>query len=55
MVNEMFLAEQKWLPQLNEKEIKELTTITILKDTVPVSVPEDPALAINNRYKILGQ
>lgn len=55
MVNEMFLAEEKWLPQFDVGKCKKLTAIYIPEGTVPVSVPEDPALAINNRYKILGE
>lgn len=50
MVNEMFLAEQKWLPQFHMEDLRKLDDIMIPDDVVPVAVPEDPALAINNRY-----
>lgn len=55
MVNEMFLAEQEWLPQFNMDDLKKLDTIVIPDGVVPVDVPEDPALAINHRYSVLGQ
>lgn len=55
MVNEMFLAEKEWLPQFNIDDLKRLDTIVIPDDVVPVDVPEDPALAINHRYSVLGQ
>lgn len=50
MVNEMFLAEKQWLPQFNMNDLRKLDDISVPEDTVPVDVPEDPALAINNRY-----
>ncbi|MCR4752128.1 MAG: alpha-glucosidase/alpha-galactosidase, partial [Eubacterium sp.] len=55
MVNEMFEAEKKWLPQFNLDDLRKLDTIVIPEGTVPVDVPEDPALAINHRYSVLGQ
>lgn len=54
MVNEMFEAEKEWLPQFDLTELKQTDAIIIPEDTVPVAVPEDPALAINKRYEILG-
>lgn len=55
MVNEMFLAEKEWLPQFDMKDLKKLDTIVIPDDVVPAEVPEDPALAINHRYSVLGK
>lgn len=55
MVNEMFEAEKEWLPQFDLKDLRKLDTIAVPEDTVPVDVPEDPALAINHRYSVLGQ
>ncbi len=55
MVNEMFEAEKEWLPQFNLDDLRKLDTIVIPEGTVPVDVPEDPALAINHRYSVLGQ
>ena len=37
-----------------EKGSRKVDDIEIPKDVVPVEVPEDPALAINERYKVLG-
>lgn len=54
MVNEMFIAEKEWLPQFDLEKLKNVDTISIPDDIVPVDVPEDPALAINKRYEILG-
>ena len=45
----MFNAEKKWLPQFSET-LKELPDINVPEGTVGVSVPEDPALAINSRF-----
>ena len=55
MVNEMFLAEKEWLPQFNLNDLRKLDDIVIPEGTIGVDVPEDPALAINHRYSILGQ
>lgn len=55
MVNEMFMAEKKWLPQFDLSKLRKVDAITIPKDVIPVDVPEDPALAINHRYEILGK
>lgn len=54
MVNEMFLAEKEWLPQFDLSKLRTVAYIAIPADVVPVAVPEDPALAINKRYEILG-
>lgn len=54
MVNEMFLAEKEWLPQFDLSGLRKVDDIKIPEDIVPVAVPEDPALAINKRYEILG-
>jgi alpha-galactosidase len=55
MVNEMFEAEKEWLPQFDLSKLRNVDTIRIPSDVVPAQVPEDPALAINHRYQILGQ
>lgn len=54
MVAEMFNAEKKWLPQFSET-LKELPDINVPEGTVGVSVPEDPALAINSRFAKLAE
>ena len=54
MVNEMFRAEEEWLPQFDLSKLRDIKDIQIPEDVVPVAVPEDPALAINKRYEILG-
>ena len=54
MVNEMFEAEKEWLPQFGISKLRTIDTVHIPDDVVPVEVPEDPALAINKRYEILG-
>ena len=54
MVYEMFEAEAEWLPQFDLSKLRKVDDIEIPKDVVPVEVPEDPALAINERYKVLG-
>lgn len=54
MVNEMFLAEKEWLPQFDLSGLRKVDDIKIPEDVVPAAVPEDPALAINKRYEILG-
>ncbi len=53
-VNEMFLTEKEWLPQFDLSGLRKVDDITVPEDVVPVAVPEDPALAINKRYEILG-
>ncbi len=55
MVAEMFEAEAQWLPQFEGKMLKRLKDIDVPADTVPVPVPEDPALAINGRFAKLAQ
>lgn len=55
MVNEMFLAEKEWLPQFDLRDLRKLDTIVVPADTVPVPVPEDPALAIDHRFKVPGE
>lgn len=55
MVAEMFEAERKWLPQFENKVFDAFPDIDIPADTVPVSVPEDPALAINKRFARLAE
>ena len=50
MVAEMFEAQAQWLPQFEGKALKRLKDIEIPEGTVPVPVPEDPALAINGRF-----
>lgn len=54
MVNEMFLAEEKWLPQFDLSKLREVPTIEIPEGTIAHDVPEDPALAINHRFAVLG-
>lgn len=54
MVNEMFIAEKEWLPQFDVDKLRTVDTIKMPEDVVPVAVPEDPALAINKRYEVLG-
>lgn len=55
MVGEMFEAEAKWLPQFAGKKLKAVEDIDVPADTVPVPVPEDPALAINGRFAKLAE
>lgn len=55
MVAEMFEAEAQWLPQFEGKKLRTVEDIDVPADTVPVPVPEDPALAINNRYAKLAE
>ena len=55
MVGEMFEAEAKWLPQFEGKKLKVVEDIDVPADTVPVPVPEDPALAINSRFGKLAE
>ena len=37
------------------KEIRDMVNEMFLADTVPVPVPEDPALATYHRFKVLGE
>lgn len=55
MVAEMFEAEAQWLPQFEGKTFKRLNDIDVPADTVPMPVPEDPALAINGRFAKLAE
>ena len=55
MVAEMFEAEAQWLPQFAGKKLKVVEDIDVPADTVPVPVPEDPALAINSRFGKLAE
>ena len=47
---EMLEAQRAWLPQFEGKKLRPLGNISTPKGTVGVSVPLDPALAINNRF-----
>ena len=55
MVAEMFEAQAEWLPQFEGRQLKRLNAIEVPEGTVPVPVPEDPALAINNRFAKLAE
>ena len=55
MTIEMFEAESEWLPEFKNKPLKKIKDIYVPKDTTGVSVPQDPALAINNRFSKLGE
>jgi len=55
MVREMFEAEAQWLPQFAGKELHAIEDINVPAGTAGVAVPEDPALAINNRFAKLAQ
>ncbi len=55
MVREMFEAEREWLPQFEGKELKAVEEIDVPEGTVAVPVPEDPALAINQRFAKLAE
>ena len=55
MVQEMFEAEKKWLPQFEGKSLRKAEHIEIPEGTVPREVPLDPALAINNRFSKLAE
>jgi alpha-galactosidase len=50
MTAEMLAAQREWLPQFAGKKLRPLGNIATPKGTVGVSVPLDPALAINNRF-----
>ena len=55
MVAELFEAEAEWLPQFQGAPLKRLEDVRVPEGTVPVPVPEDPALAINNRFAKLAE
>lgn len=55
MVGELFAAQEKWLPQFAGKPLRSFEEIDVPADTVPVPVPEDPALAINKRFAKLAE
>jgi alpha-galactosidase len=50
MVREMIDTEAKWLPQFGGKRLASVPVISIPVNTVPVQVPQDPALAIAGRF-----
>jgi len=54
MTAEMFAAEAEWMPEFNKKSLKIIKDIPIPEGTVGAPVPQDPALAINNRFGKLG-
>ncbi len=53
MCGEMLLAQRKWLPQFEGKDIRPVPAIHIPSGCLPVAVPLDPALAINKRFATL--
>ena len=55
MTAELFEAQKEWLPQFQGKTLKRLNDIVVPEGTVPVPVPEDPALAINQRFSKLAE
>ena len=54
MVIEMFEAEAQWMPEFSKKSLKKIKDINVPQGTVGAPVPQDPALAINNRFGKLG-
>jgi len=54
MTIEMFEAEAKWMPEFGKKTLKKIKDIDVPEGTVGAPVPQDPALAINNRFGKLG-
>ena len=54
MVADMFEAEAQWLPEFAGKAPKKIKDIKIPAGTAGAPVPQDPALAINNRFGKLG-
>ena len=54
MVIEMFEAEAQWMPEFSKKSLKKISDINVPEGTVGAPVPQDPALAINNRFGKLG-
>ncbi|MCL2159361.1 MAG: alpha-galactosidase [Oscillospiraceae bacterium] len=55
MTAEMFAAEAKWMPEFCTKTLKKISDIEVPEGTVGAPVPQDPALAINNRFGKLGE
>ncbi len=53
MCGEMLLAQRRWLPQFEGKDIRPVAAIHIPAGCLPVAVPLDPALAINKRFATL--
>ncbi len=53
MAIEMYKVEKEYLPQFDEKRIKEVPHIEIPEGTKGVEVPLDPALAIAHRFEEL--
>jgi alpha-galactosidase len=47
---EMLEAQRQWLPYLEGESIRPTPTIIIPESCQPVDVPQDPALAISNRF-----
>jgi len=54
MVIEMFEAEAEWMPEFSKKKLKKIIDINVPEGTIGAPVPQDPALAINNRFGKLG-
>jgi len=54
MTIEMFEAEAKWMPEFGKKALHKISDIHVPAGTVGAPVPQDPALAINNRFGKLG-
>jgi len=54
MAIEMLEAESKWLPQFRGRKPRPTPIIAIPKNTRPVDVPLDPALAIAHRFTRLA-
>lgn len=50
MTAEMLEAQREWLPQFKGRSLRKLGAIATPPGTKGVSVPLDPALAINNRF-----
>ena len=56
MATEMLEAQRAWLPEFGGRSIRPTPTISIPPDVVPVEVPLDPALAIQQRFgKLVSQ
>ena len=55
MTEEMLEAEREWLPQFEGRKLRPAPAISITKDTKPVTVPLDPALAIVHRFGQLAE
>ncbi|MCL2813207.1 MAG: alpha-galactosidase [Oscillospiraceae bacterium] len=54
MTAEMFEAEARWMPEFSKKSLKKISDIDVPEETIGAPVPQDPALAINNRFGKLG-